>query len=132
MHVHADVKTSGAIRHNGGVTEPAPAAGVEEPTRAQYDTAATMLGLVADPTRLRMLWWLCREPADVGTLAGRLGVTPSAASQHLGRLRLGGLVDLRKDGRRHVYAARGGHVRALVDQVLYHADHQVGGHPVHE
>jgi hypothetical protein len=31
-----------------------------------------------------------------------------------------------------VYRLRGGHVRALLDEALFHADHQVSGAPVHD
>jgi DNA-binding transcriptional ArsR family regulator len=54
------------------------------------------------------------------------------ASQHLSKLRLAGLVEATRDGRRMVYRLRGGHVRALLREALFHADHQVSGAPLHD
>jgi len=103
-----------------------------EPTAEQAAAAAEMLRLVADPTRLRLLWLLGQHELDVSSLTARAGVARPAVSQHLARLRLGGLVTVRRDGRRMVYRARGGHVRSLVAEVLAHADHLVAGHPEYE
>ena len=102
------------------------------PTTAQVDVAVTTLTLLADPTRLRMLWLLARADREVGALSTLTGATASATSQHLAKLRLAGLVSMRKQGRLHVYSARGSHVRALVDEALFYADHRVSGEPDHE
>lgn len=96
------------------------------------DAATAGLALLADPTRLRLLWLLSHGSHDVGTLAGLVGAAPAAASQHLAKLRLAGLVVARRDGRRHVYTARGSHVRRLVTEALHYADHAVSGRPDHE
>lgn len=105
---------------------------LELPTAAQVDVAVSTLGLLADPTRLRVLWLLARSDREVGALSALTGATASATSQHLAKLRLAGLVSMRKDGRRHIYSARGAHVRALVDEAFYYADHRVSGEPDHE
>lgn len=105
---------------------------VDLPTAAQVDVAVTALGLLADPTRMRSLWLLARGDRDVGALSQLTGATASATSQHLAKLRLAGLVTMRKAGRLYVYSARGAHVRALVDEALYYADHRVSGEPDHE
>ena len=102
------------------------------PTTAQVDVAVTTLGLLADPTRLRILWLLARADREVGALSTLTGATASATSQHLAKLRLAGLVSMRKQGRLHIYSARGAHVRALVDEALYYADHRVSGEPDHK
>ena len=102
------------------------------PTVEQVDVAVTTLALIADPTRLRILWLLARADRQVGALSSLTGATASATSQHLAKLRLAGLVSMRKQGRLHVYSARGSHVRALLDEALYYADHQVSGELDHE
>jgi len=112
--------------------EPDPQPVLDLPTQAQVDVAVTVLALLADPTRLRVLWLLGRGDHEVSALSGLTGASASATSQHLAKLRLAGLVSMRKDGRAHVYSARGGHVKALVDEALYFADHRVSGEPDHE
>lgn len=52
-------------------------------------------------------------------------------SQHLAKLRLAGLVDTRREGRRIHYSLRDGHLRRLVLEALSHADHRVSGTAPH-
>ncbi|MFF1379370.1 ArsR/SmtB family transcription factor [Streptomyces sp. NPDC058308] len=101
------------------------------PNRAQLETATTVFALLADPTRLHLLWLLAGGEADVTGLAAASGAARPAVSQHLAKLRLAGLVQARKDGRRMVYSMRDGHLRRLVTEALSHADHQVTGEPWH-
>ncbi len=102
------------------------------PAEAQLRAAATGFALLADPSRLAVLWVLAHGDADVTTVADTTGVRPPAVSQHLAKLRLAGLVEARRDGRRQVYSVRGGHVRRLVLEALGQAEHQVTGLPDHD
>ncbi|MEO3929819.1 metalloregulator ArsR/SmtB family transcription factor [Micromonosporaceae bacterium B7E4] len=111
---------------------PAAGNGQELPTDAQIETAVTALRMLAEPTRLRLLWLLRDDEYDVGSLALAVGAARPAVSQHLAKLLLAGLVGVRRDGRRAVYRARGGHVRRLVAEVLYAADHHLTGAPDHD
>lgn len=103
-----------------------------DPTEAQVDAAVSAFAMLADPTRLKMLW-LLRDggETDVSTLAERAGVRATVASQHLAKLRMTGLVATRRNGRHVHYRLRTGHVRELLAQALFQADHQVSGHPDH-
>jgi DNA-binding transcriptional ArsR family regulator len=98
----------------------------------QVNAAVVSFTLLADPTRIRMLWALRDEDLDVATLARAAGCRPTVASQHLSKLRFAGLVEATRDGRRMVYRLRGSHVRALLAEALSQADHQVSGEPVHD
>jgi DNA-binding transcriptional ArsR family regulator len=102
------------------------------PSPEQVSAAVTSFSLLADPTRVRMLWALREQDLDVATLARVAGCRPTVASQHLSKLRLAGLVDATRDGRRMLYRIRGAHVRALLAEALFHADHQVTGQPTHD
>ena len=88
--------------------------------------------MLADPTRLRLLWHLSQQANDVNTLTGLVGAGRPAVSQHLAKLRLAGLVRAHREGRHAVYEARGGHVRRLVAEALLNADHVVGGLTDHD
>jgi DNA-binding transcriptional ArsR family regulator len=101
-------------------------------TEAQVQTAVTSFALLAEPTRVRMLWALRDNEYDVASLAAAAGCRPTVASQHLSKLRFAGLVEGRRDGRRIVYRLCGGHVRNLLTEALFHADHQVSGEPIHD
>jgi DNA-binding transcriptional ArsR family regulator len=102
------------------------------PTTAQINAAVTSFALLADPTRVRMLWALRDQDLDVTSLATIAGCRPTVASQHLSKLRFAGLVEGKREGRRIVYRLRGGHIRAVLVEALFHADHQVSGAPVHD
>lgn len=95
------------------------------PTAAQVNAAVTSFALLAAPTRVRILWALRTVECDVAGLAEIAGCRPTVASQHLSKLRFAGLVEGTRDGRRVLYRLRGGHVRALLTEALFHADHQV-------
>ncbi len=101
-------------------------------TPAQVSAAVTAFALLADPTRVRMLWALREADLDVATLAAVAGCRPTVASQHLSKLRFAGLVEGARAGQRVVYSLRGGHVRTLLSEALFQADHQVSGVPVHD
>ena len=103
-----------------------------ELTTERVNAAVMSFALLADPTRVRMLWALRDAELDVSSLAGIASCRPTVASQHLSKLRFGGLVEGERHGQRVVYRLRGGHVRALLDEALFHADHQVSGTPVHD
>ncbi len=73
------------------------------PTSA-LDDVARRFSLLGDPTRLRILGALHQAgEASVGDVAEAAGVSLANASQHLGRLALGGIVGRRHVGRSVVY-----------------------------
>jgi predicted transcriptional regulator len=70
----------------------------DDPDGAVLLTAAELLAQLADPTRLQLVRLLGTEEQDVTTLTGQVSASRSSVSQHLGRLRLAGLVAARRDG----------------------------------
>ncbi len=88
--------------------------------------AAETFKLLADGTRLKILWSLMQGEHSVGELAREVGAQPAAVSQHLAKLRAAHLVRARREGTRMYYDADDAHVRHLVEQALRHAGHQVG------
>ncbi|WP_244174846.1 ArsR/SmtB family transcription factor [Streptomyces misionensis] len=95
------------------------------PGDEQFALAAELLALLGDRTRLALLHALASGEADVTTLTETCAAARPAVSQHLARLRLAGLVDTRKEGRRVIYSLRHGHLRRLVDEALKTADHRL-------
>ncbi|MEO7040020.1 MAG: metalloregulator ArsR/SmtB family transcription factor [Candidatus Elarobacter sp.] len=65
-----------------------------------------MLGFaaLADPTRRRILEMLAARELPAGEIARRFDMTPPAVSQHLKLLRDAGLVHVRRDAQRRIYA----------------------------
>jgi DNA-binding transcriptional ArsR family regulator len=95
----------------------------------KVSSAVGTLVMLAEPTRLRLLWALRGGELGVTALAEAAGCTPTAASQHLSKLRISGLVDQRAQGRARLYRLRGAHLHRLLDEVVALADHTVGGIP---
>ncbi|MEV0153828.1 metalloregulator ArsR/SmtB family transcription factor [Micromonospora sp. NPDC050686] len=102
------------------------------PGAPEVEAATDMLRMLSDPTRLRLMALLRDGEYDVTALVGAVATARPAVSQHLGKLRLAGLVSARREGRRSLYRAKGGHVRRLVTEVLYAASHRVSGSPEHD
>lgn len=67
---------------------------------------AAMLAALGEPTRLLILERLVHGPQNVGQLSQALGVPMVNMSHHLGVMRLAGLLENNKDGRRVVYEFR--------------------------
>jgi len=61
---------------------------------------------LAEPNRLQIVDLLLREPLPVGTVADRLGIRQPQASKHLRVLSDAGLVEVRPDAQRRIYALR--------------------------
>jgi DNA-binding transcriptional ArsR family regulator len=60
---------------------------------ARVQAAVMSFALLAEPTRVRLLWALRDQDADVSSLAAAAGCRPTVASQHLSKLRFAGLVE---------------------------------------
>lgn len=63
------------------------------------------LKLVAEPRRQQILRLVWDDAMAVSDIAARVDVSIGAVSQHLGKLHEAGLVTVRREGRRHLYAA---------------------------
>lgn len=114
-------------------------AGAEEPSLIHpvtpgaelLDAAAATLRMLAEPTRLQLLWQLAQGPRTVTELTAAAAVPRTVVSQHLAKLRLSGMVDARKDGRHVIYSLHDGHLVRLIRETINHADHRTTGEPFH-
>src|SRR5258708_15866118 len=82
--------------------------------------SAAMFGMLAATARLQIIWLLCDGERDVGTLAGEVGQSVAAVSQHLAKLKLAGIVRSRKEGRRHVHLVDDTDVSEIVQIAVRH------------
>jgi DNA-binding transcriptional ArsR family regulator len=67
---------------------------------------ATTFDVLAEPNRRRLLDLLLEQPRSVSELVERTGLSQPGASKHLRVLREAGLVDVRIDAQRRIYALR--------------------------
>jgi len=71
--------------------------------KRQIQRAASLLKHVSDPTRLQVLSLLSEGERHVGGLCEALTQSQPAVSHHLALLRLGGLIDRRRQGKNNIY-----------------------------
>jgi DNA-binding transcriptional ArsR family regulator len=94
------------------------------PTDEQVGFASDGFRMLADPTRIKILWALLHGESSVAHLADLVGAAPAAVSQHLAKLRLAKLVRVRREGTFAYYSANDDHVTGLLTEALDHAGHQ--------
>ncbi len=87
--------------------------------------------MLADATRVQLLWALAEREMSVNDLATRVGKPAPSVSQHLAKLRMARLVRTRREGTQVFYRLENDHVRQLVTDAVYNADHAMGGVPAH-
>src|SRR5262245_34542544 len=72
--------------------------------KREIQRAASLLKHVSDPTRLQVLSLLSEGERHVGGLCEELTQSQPAVSHHLALLRLGGLIDRRRQGKTNIYS----------------------------
>ncbi|HCR3982285.1 TPA: winged helix-turn-helix transcriptional regulator [Kluyvera ascorbata] len=83
--------------------------------QARAGEAATLLKAMSNPHRLLILCMLCDAPGtSAGELARVTGLSPSATSQHLARMREEGLIDSQRAAQRIHYSIKNDAVRQIV------------------
>lgn len=101
------------------------------PDEEKVDLAVEVFRMLADATRVRLLWSLLEAEASVNELVGVVGKPQATVSQHLAKLRLAHLVQTRRHGTQVFYRIDSDHVRQLVEDAIHHAEHAGGGVPAH-
>lgn len=102
------------------------------PDVERLEASVGVLRLLADPTRLHLLWHLSQQPRDVGGLVELTATARTVVSQHLAKLRLAGIVVATRNGRNITYALQDGHLSRLITEALNYGDHLVTGEPSHD
>ena len=93
--------------------------------------AVEVFRMLADGTRIRILWELIAGELSVTELARRTGKQPASVSQHLAKLRMGRLVQARREGTTIFYRLSNEHVARLITDALHNAEHAGPGVPAH-
>jgi DNA-binding transcriptional ArsR family regulator len=97
----------------------------------QVDLAVEVFRMLADATRVQLLWALTGEELPVNELATRIGKPAPSVSQHLAKLRMARLVRTRREGTQVFYRLENDHVGRLVADAVYNAEHAGPGVPAH-
>lgn len=85
--------------------------------------------MLADDTRVQILWSLADSECSVNELAVALAKPAATVSQHLAKLRGARLVRTRRLGNRVIYRLESDHVRRVVIDAVLNAAHACLDHP---
>ena len=105
--------------------------GAGQPAEEQVALAVEVFRMLADQTRVRLLWALLDQERSVGELAAAVDKPPAGVSQHLAKLRMARIVQTRPQGTQVFYRIEDDHIRALIRDAIHHAEHVGVGIPLH-
>ncbi|MDQ0321282.1 DNA-binding transcriptional ArsR family regulator [Pararhizobium capsulatum DSM 1112] len=99
---------------------------ISSETHQKAEIAAEFLSAMANPKRLLILNSLIKEEMAVGALAVRVGLSQSALSQHLSKLRAQNLVTTRRDAQTIYYSCASEQVLKVLDTLkdIYRSDEE--------
>ena len=101
------------------------------PPDDEVAVAVEVFRMLSDATRVRLLWALLDRELSVNELAEMVGKPAAGVSQHLAKLRMARLVRTRRQANQVFYRIENSHVRQLVEDAIYYAEHTSGGFPEH-
>ena len=87
--------------------------------------------MLADATRVQVLWALIGREMSVNDLAEHVGKPAPSVSQHLAKLRMARLVRTRREGTTIYYTLENDHIGQLVTDAVFNAEHAGPGIPGH-
>ncbi len=93
--------------------------------------AVEVFRMLADGTRVQILWALIDREMSVNELADTIGKPGPSVSQHLAKLRMARLVRTRREGTQIFYQLENDHVRQLIIDAVHNAEHAGPSIPAH-
>ncbi|WP_068454311.1 ArsR/SmtB family transcription factor [Aedoeadaptatus pacaensis] len=90
------------------------------------DSLSGIFKVMADPTRLKILYALMLGTCNVSKLVELLGMSQSSISHQLILLKQEGLIRSKKEGRKVFYSLDDDHVETLFSMGYTHAMHKIG------
>ncbi|KOS56853.1 metalloregulator ArsR/SmtB family transcription factor [Rhodococcus sp. DMF-1] len=97
----------------------------------QVGLVVEVFRMLADGTRVRLLWALIDRELSVTELAEQVGKAAPSVSQHLAKLRMARLVRTRREGTTIFYSLENEHIKQLVTDAVFNAEHAGPGVPGH-
>lgn len=97
----------------------------------QVSLAVEVFRMLAEGTRIQILWSLIDRELPVNELAESIGKPGPSVSQHLAKLRMARLVRTRREGTQIFYQLENDHVRRLIVDAIHNAEHAGPAVPAH-
>jgi DNA-binding transcriptional ArsR family regulator len=69
-----------------------------------FESAASYLSLLSEPTRLKILHAICNDEKSVGDIVARTGATQTNVSRHLSKMYSARVLNRRRDGNTVYYS----------------------------
>ena len=88
------------------------------PDTGRFAQAAAVFQQVSDGSRLRIFWFLCHCEECVINISAIVQMTSPAVSHHLTRLKAGGLIVSRRDGKEVYYKASSSDTAQLLHHMI--------------
>ncbi len=88
------------------------------PSAPRFGRVARLFGLLEDPTRLRILWFLCHCEECVTDIGAVVGMSVAAVSHHLQVLRRAGVIVSRRRGKEIHYTLAKTHEARLLHRSI--------------
>ena len=73
------------------------------PQSMTFEKVSMTFQLISDPTRLKILWFLCHHETCVNNIAATVEMSSPAVSHHLRLLKQAGLISARRNGKEMYY-----------------------------
>ncbi|MGV0627099.1 ArsR/SmtB family transcription factor [Mycolicibacter minnesotensis] len=105
--------------------------GVDRLPDDQAGLIVEVFRMMADATRVQVLWALTGQEMSVNELAEHVGKPGPSVSQHLAKLRMARLVRTRREGTTIFYSMENEHVCRLITDAVFNAEHAGHGLPPH-
>ena len=97
----------------------------------QVSLAVEVFRMLAEATRIQILWTLIDRELPVNELAESIGKPGPSVSQHLAKLRMARIVRTRREGTHVYYRIENDHIASLVRDAVHNAEHASDGIPAH-
>lgn len=94
VYAHTDMKTAGKKRVDGTLRDKP----VTDELAQVFTAVARYFGLLAEPTRLKIMHAICQEERSVSAIVEATGATQTNVSRHLALLLQAEVVSRRRDG----------------------------------
>lgn len=91
-------------------------------TEETIQKTADTFKVLSDPTRIRILHYLCQKEASVSDIASSLDLKQSTVSHQLRTLKLYRLVTHRREGTSIYYTFKDDHVMQTLEQMIDHIE----------
>lgn len=91
------------------------------PDEHNFEVASSFFKVLGDPTRTKIIWCLDQNEMCVCDIAATLGMTKSAISHQLAKLKAVNMVTSRRNGKEVFYSLTDDHVKHMLEAGMEHS-----------